>query len=162
MSIASCRPVSSILAIVTASALTSACAGSPEADESPTASSSTSARATGATLSVRTVEEVGATRLTLPDDPDWLALDVHGLWVQGASGELTLVDPDTAEVTGSVALGVTDLCQGLGASYGAEGSGPPWDQLAADPGAQCERSVWTGQPSDQAASQSSAVAGRSR
>ncbi len=58
-------------------------------------------------------------QVTLSGDPDWLAVDAHGVWVQRNSGELALVDPETNEVAGSAHLGATQLCSGIGASYGA-------------------------------------------
>jgi streptogramin lyase len=87
-----------------------ACSSDDEADpvEAPTAAEA-----------VLTVDDLLVARLTLPGDPDWLAVDEHGIWVQRASGELTLIDPTTNEVAGSVNVGTTDLCSGLGASYGA-------------------------------------------
>ena len=80
-----------------------------------------------------TVDDLGAMRLTLPGDPDWLAADEHGIWVQRASGELTLVDPATTTVAGAVALGTTDHCQGLGASYGAVWTCLSSDVIRVDP-----------------------------
>lgn len=100
--------LSSIVTLLAMSCL-AACGG----DEPDPADPSTAA------VSVGPVADVLAAQLTLPGDPDWLAVDEHGLWVQRASGELTLVDPATNEVAGSVDLGTTELCSGLGASYGA-------------------------------------------
>jgi streptogramin lyase len=65
------------------------------------------------------VEDVLVAQLTLPGDPDWLASDDNGVWVQRGSGEVALVDPATNELAFAVPLGDIDLCQGIGASFGS-------------------------------------------
>ncbi|MBF4770396.1 hypothetical protein ISU10_21685 [Nocardioides agariphilus] len=82
---------------------------------------------------VRPVEDVAVATLTLPGDPDWLAADNHGLWVFRQSGELTLVDPARSAVAGTVATGETELCSGLGASFGSVWTCQGSDVLRVDP-----------------------------
>ena len=98
-------------------ASTTACGGATAEPEPSAASSPSAALATSAPIT--TVEEVGGQQLTMAGDPQWLAADEHGVWVQHGSAELTLVDPETMEVAGSADLGDNNLCQGVGASYGA-------------------------------------------
>ena len=98
-------------ALVLTLALASACGGGDE--DSDAAEPST------AEAAITPVEDVLVAQLTLAGDPDWLAADEHGVWVQRASGEITLIDPATSEEAGSVSVGPMDLCSGLGASYGA-------------------------------------------
>ncbi len=84
---------------------------------------------------MRTVEDVLVAQLTLPGDPDWLVADEHGLWVFRQSGELTLVDPTTNEVAGTVSVGDTSLCSGIGASFGSVWTCKEGDVLRVDPDA---------------------------
>jgi outer membrane protein assembly factor BamB len=119
MSLSSHRRTYVLMAAAAAASLTISCsAADPEPTASPDATSPPPGT-TASSLTVSTVEEVGAEQLTLPGDPDWFAVDDHGVWVQRGSGELALVDPETSEVTGSGDLGDNELCQGIGASYGA-------------------------------------------
>ena len=76
---------------------------------------------------MRPVEDVLVAKLTLPGDPDWLAADDSGVWVQLGSGELTLIDPATNDVAMSVDVGDIKLCQGVGASFGSG-----WTCLSSD------------------------------
>jgi len=82
---------------------------------------------------VTSVEDVQVATLTLTGEPDWLAADEHGLWVQQGSGELVLVDPTTNEQAGSVDVGAAELCQGLGASFGAVWTCEGSDVVRVDP-----------------------------
>ncbi len=85
--------------------------------------------------SVRPVEDVLVAQLTLNGDPDWLVADEHGLWVFRQSGELTLVDPSTNEVAGTVTVGDTNLCSGIGASFDSVWTCKVGDVLRIDPDA---------------------------
>jgi streptogramin lyase len=129
------RRTCGVLAAVAVAALTISCSdadpdrepgGSPDAASQPASPAASSP-------TVTTIEAVGATQLTLPGDPDWLALDDRGIWVQRGSGELTLVDPETTEVVGTADLGSTELCQGIGASYGAVWTCVGSDVVRVDP-----------------------------
>jgi streptogramin lyase len=84
---------------------------------------------------VRPVEDVLVAQLTLTGDPDWLVADEHGLWVFRQSGEFTLVDPAANEVTGTVSLGNTNLCSGIGASFGSVWTCKEGDVVRIDPDA---------------------------
>ena len=86
-----------------------------------------------AAVAESTVEDAAIAQLTLPGDPDWLAVDEHGVWVQRNSGELAVVDPATNEVSGSVNVGDPELCAGIGASYGAVWTCVASDVVRVDP-----------------------------
>lgn len=118
------RLLSPVVALVAALGLT-ACGG----DDQPDAA----AQPSQAEVEVAPVEDVTVAQLTLPGDPDWLAVDEHGVWVQRNSGELAVVDPATNEVSRSVQLGATELCGGIGASYGAVWTCVTSDVLRLDP-----------------------------
>lgn len=82
---------------------------------------------------VSPVEDVLVARLTLAGEPDWLAVDEHGIWVQQGSGVIARVDPATSEATEGVDVGVIEHCQGMGASYGAVWTCAGSDVLRLDP-----------------------------
>jgi glutamine cyclotransferase len=50
-------------------------------------------------------------------EPDWLALDGRGVWVQQDSGGIVVVDPATLESRQVVDVGDTELCGGMGAAF---------------------------------------------
>lgn len=82
---------------------------------------------------VRPVSDVQEARLALPGGPDWMAADDRGVWVKHDSGELLLLDPETQQELGSVDVS-DDLCQGIGASYGAIWTCSGSDVVKVDPG----------------------------
>ena len=111
------------------------CCGCAGDDDTPPASTGSEPRSSQAAPSVRPVEDVLVAQLTLNGDPDWLVADEHGLWVFRQSGELTLVDPATNEVAGTVSLGETNLCSGIGASFDSVWTCKVGDVLRVDPDA---------------------------
>ncbi len=98
-----------LLAVLVTMFATAACGGD---DDSDSGAAPRSAPATP-------VDDVLVAKLTLTGDPDWLAIDEHGVWVKRASGDLTLIDLATNEVAGSVNVGPSELCAGIGASFDA-------------------------------------------
>jgi streptogramin lyase len=112
------------LLLVSVMALTAGCAeGDSQPDLAPAAApSDTSAPTsspTGGEVETLPLEYVTVAELALPGDPDWLAADDSGVWVQRGSGELTLIDPATNEVVFASDVGEIELCQGVGASFGS-------------------------------------------
>lgn len=113
--------------------LASACASeSSSAGPSPGATSTpTTSASAGPTTTP--VEDVLVAQLELPGDPDWLAADENGVWVQRGSGEVALVDPATNELAFAVPLGDISLCQGIGASFGSGWACKRSDVVRIDP-----------------------------
>ncbi len=60
----------------------------------------------------------GPPSLALPGGPDWLAADDRYLYVKLDWGGVVRIDPESNQPAGSVNIG-GDLCQGVGAGYGA-------------------------------------------
>ena len=85
--------------------------------------------------SVRQVDDVLVAKLTLNGDPDWLTADERGLWVFRQSGEITLIDTATNDVAGTVDVGDTELCSGIGASFDSVWTCQRSDVLRIDPDA---------------------------
>ena len=112
-----------LLAVLVTMFATAACAGD---DDSDRGAPPRSAPATP-------VDDVLVAKLTLAGDPDWLATDEHGLWVKRASGDLTLIDLATNEVAGSVNVGPSELCAGIGASFDAIWTCAGLDVVKVDP-----------------------------
>src|SRR5436853_4402362 len=94
----------------------------------------TATSATSGEVETIPVEKVLVAELDLPGDPDWLAADESGVWVQRNSGEVALVDPATNELAFAVPLGDISLCQGIGASFGSGWACKRSDVVRIDPG----------------------------
>ncbi|PZF81188.1 hypothetical protein C1I92_22335 [Jiangella anatolica] len=111
------------------------CSSEPDTEPSDAGRPVTSATASAETVPdfpVAGVESRQQARLVMPGGPDWLVADTAGVWVKRDSGYVDLVDPATTEVVRSVEVG-GDLCQGIGAGFGAIWTCSGTDVVRVDP-----------------------------